>query len=366
MRELTFLPGLELGELFFAQAVEPLLARRFPGLVYSAALLGSGSEVLGFDTPQSMDHDWGPRLQLFLAEADFTAQREAIDAVLSQELPASVAGIPTELAYANHSDGQPERQYAGPIRHSVTIHTPGAFFLDQISLDPVEGLCPADWLVIPEQRLLALTGGRVFHDGLGQLELRRQALRYYPHDLWLYLMAAQWRRIGQEEHFMGRCGQVGDELGSRLIAGRLVRDVMRLAFLQERRYAPYIKWFGTAFQQLRGAGALAPWLQRALEAADWQPRQQALCRAYQLAAQQHNALGLTPVVAPEISAFFDRPFQVLHADRFSEALRAAISDPQVLALPPYLGSVDQFSDSTDLLSNPPGLTRLKSYYEHGS
>ena len=38
----------------------------------------------------------------------------------------------------------------------------------------------------------------------------------------------------------------------RLTAALLVRDVMRLAFLIERQYAPYAKWFGTGFARLDG------------------------------------------------------------------------------------------------------------------
>ena len=32
-------------------------------------------------------------------------------------------------------------------------------------------------------------------------------------ELWLYRLACQWKRISQEEAFMGRCADVGDELG---------------------------------------------------------------------------------------------------------------------------------------------------------
>src|SRR5579863_5216771 len=63
-----FVPGIELARLYHRELVGPLLDRYFPGLAYSAALVGPGSEVLGFDTPRSTDHDWGPRLQVFLAD----------------------------------------------------------------------------------------------------------------------------------------------------------------------------------------------------------------------------------------------------------------------------------------------------------
>jgi len=52
-----FIKGLELSELFYEEAVKPFLVARFPNVAYSAARLGHGSDVLGFDTPQSTDHD---------------------------------------------------------------------------------------------------------------------------------------------------------------------------------------------------------------------------------------------------------------------------------------------------------------------
>lgn len=54
----------------------------------------------------------------------------------------------------------------------------------------------------------------VFHEGLGQLVPVRAGLDRYPHGLWPYLIAGQWQRISLKEAFVGRCGEVGDELGS--------------------------------------------------------------------------------------------------------------------------------------------------------
>ena len=68
----TFIPGIELSRLFFVEAVKPLLEASVPGLLYGAALLGSGSEVLGFDTEMSTDHDWGPRVDIFFVSPSST------------------------------------------------------------------------------------------------------------------------------------------------------------------------------------------------------------------------------------------------------------------------------------------------------
>ena len=64
-----FIQGLELSLLYYLEAVQPILAAQFPNLRYDAALIGSGSEVLGFDTSRSTDHHWGCRVLLFLNDA---------------------------------------------------------------------------------------------------------------------------------------------------------------------------------------------------------------------------------------------------------------------------------------------------------
>ena len=60
-----------------------------------------------------------------------------------------------------------------------------------------------------------------------------------------------------------------------------------------------------------------------------------------------------------VSPFHKRPFEVIHAERFVDALLREIQSPEVLALPEHLGSVDQFTDSTDVL---PYLDRIKQVF----
>jgi len=36
---------------------------------HSATLIGGGSEVLGYDQPRSIDHNWGPRVAIFVQES---------------------------------------------------------------------------------------------------------------------------------------------------------------------------------------------------------------------------------------------------------------------------------------------------------
>ena len=65
-----FISGLELSRQFFAECVQPHMQATFPAVLYDAALIDSGSEVLGFDTSISRDHHWGPRVSLFVSAED--------------------------------------------------------------------------------------------------------------------------------------------------------------------------------------------------------------------------------------------------------------------------------------------------------
>jgi hypothetical protein len=76
----------------------------------------------------------------------------------------------------------------------------------------------------------------------------------------------------------------------------------------------------------------------------------------------HNALGITVPLPTKVSPFHGRPFQVIHGEVFSNTIKATIRDEAVKRIPTDIGSVDQFSDSTDLLENTALRQRLKALY----
>jgi hypothetical protein len=349
----AFVPGLELARRFYFEAVRPALDADFPGLRHSAALIGPGSEVLGFDTEMSTDHHWGPRAMLFLPEEDFAHSKATLTEALRWKLPHSFLGYPTNFSAPDPNDKGVQLMAAtenGPVNHRVECMTIAGFIRYYIEFDIAATPEPADWLSFGEQKLRSIVAGAVFHDDLGLADVRAR-FAYYPRDVWLYMLAAGWARIGQEEHLMWRAGHVGDEIGSALIASRLVRDAMRLCFLMERQYAPYPKWFGTAFMQLTAGPELAPRFQRVLRGQTYQERGAALAAVYEYLAVKHNALGITEPLATTCSHFWSRPFRVIWGDRFADALLAQIGDPAVqrLGRGGPIGGIDQFSDSTDLL-----------------
>jgi hypothetical protein len=79
-------------------------------------------------------------------------------------------------------------------------------------------------------------------------------------------------------------------------------------------------------------------------------------------AEMHNKLQVTEALDTAVRRFHERPYWVIDGDRFVDALRAAIADPEVRALPAHLGSVDQFVDSTDVLDDLSRLRQLRALY----
>jgi hypothetical protein len=334
----AFLPGLELARLFYTEVVAALLSVALSDAPYSVALLGWGSDVQGFDTERSTDHAWGPRLQVFLTSEDYRAHAKQLEEFLDRELPEDFRGYPVRLAFPHGTAPRPW----------VHVESANTYFASVLCADPTDGLSSAEWLMVPTQTLRELTGGRVFHDGTGLLNGYRRTLAWYPDEVWRYVLACQWTRLSQEEAFVGRCGEVGDELGSAVVAARQVRDLMKLCLLMNRVYPPYSKWLGTAFAALPCADVLTPVFTDALAARNWKDRERNLSVAYEFIAKQHNELHLTEPLDTDVRDYFSRPFAVLRAERFAAALLATITDPALRALPP-VGAIDQYVDSTDLI-----------------
>lgn len=341
-----FTPGLELAAGFAREVVSPLLA----DVPHASALLGWGSDVLGYDTPRSTDHGWGPRLQVFVAAGDV----ERAAALVEAGLPQRYRGREVRFGW----DGMRPRS-------QVEVTTWPGWLERQIGFADPQAMSWRDWLLVPQQRLLEVVAGAVFADPGGEVARARAALAWFPDDVHRWLLACQWRRLAQEEPFVQRTAEVGDELGSAVVAARLVREAMRLALLLAGRYAPYFKWLGTAFGRLEHADGLDGHLRRAVRAVDAGGREEALCAAYEALARRQNATSLAEELDPRVRGFHERPARVLDADRFAAACREAVTEPALRALP-LLGSVDQVADSTDLFGSPAACLRLRALYRDGA
>ncbi len=316
--------GLELSRRFYREAVRPILSDRFGDMAHSAALIGPGSEVLGYDDVISRDHHWGPRVLLLVTPEDLH-HRSAIAQALAESLPATFLGFSTSFGPPDAIGvrlPQPAAP-AGAVSHLVEVDSPHGWFQRHLGFDPCQDIPDESWLRCPQQRLLEATAGEVFHDGLGDLEPIRCRLTYFPHHIWLRLLADAWQAFDEEQPFVGRAGLRGDDLGSRIIAARQAQRLMELSLMMARRYIPYSKWLGAALREVTGAAGVGRSLEAALAAPAWEPRQNDLCRAASVAIELHNELRLTEAISPAPQRFHARPFQIVRAGEVAAALRRA-------------------------------------------
>jgi len=268
-----FIPGMQLSEQLYTQIVKEIITRSFPKLKYSAGLIDYGSDVLGYDNEVSKDHQWGPRLSIFLSTSDIIEYGEKLENTLSEQLPQDFLGFSTnfsgtKLDFIRHMEVPVDNR----IKHIIRIHSLEEFFQQHLGLDIQRKFSIENWLYFPQQRLITIRKGKIFHDDLNASKIK-QMLFYYPDDIWFYLLACEWDKISVEESFVGRCGDVSDEIGSTLIANRIIQHIMNICFLQEKQYIPYSKWFGTAFKELKGSIILTPIISEILHSKNWIERQ---------------------------------------------------------------------------------------------
>jgi hypothetical protein len=131
------LSGLALAEAFYVEAVRPIVERVCPRLRHSAARIGQGSEVLGYGDEISQDHDWGPRLELFVDPPDAERHRQPLVQALAEDLPRTFRGYST--SFAPDADGVGvlvETEPGALVTHRVEIHDVGGWCQLMLGFDP--------------------------------------------------------------------------------------------------------------------------------------------------------------------------------------------------------------------------------------
>src|SRR5689334_5038160 len=109
----AFVPGLELAREYWFEIVAPILDAELGRPDRAAALLGDGSDILGFDTEQSTDHGWGPRVIVFLRDDTDRELIRSLARSVSRALPEAFRGYPTTFV----------ARTGEPARHQVLLTT---------------------------------------------------------------------------------------------------------------------------------------------------------------------------------------------------------------------------------------------------
>ena len=358
-----FIKGRDLCRDFFKEIAKPILDKHFPGLPYSAGLLGYGSDILGYDDATSTDHMWGPRFYLFLDKADLHRQ-EDIRAVFSRTFPYTYRGYSVHFTQPDPNDNGVQHAAfitEGPANPLIFFDTPEGYLQSYLGTDGTAALTPADWLSFSEHRLLALSHAEFYRDDLHFAE-KLNAFAAYPEEVRLYLLASNWSLLAEEQAFVKRCADVGDEMGSILACGRIAERLMRLCFLYCSQYAPYSKWFGTAFSRLPIDERVKTAIHAALTAGNITDREQNLVRAQKLVADLHDTFGITKPICAKIQSYFGRDILVIFADRIAEAIAEKLHHTPLAGLP-LIGTFSEVANFTVLSDDPALRNRIRNFYK---
>ena len=357
-----FIKGLDLCEQFYRDVAKPILSKHFSSIKHSAGLIGYGSDVLGFDDEISTDHMWGPRFYLFLSEKDIALKNEILD-VFAKEFPYEYKGYSVNFSAPDLNDGgvrHPEFISNGLVSPLVFIHTMSEYLNAYLGVSNFDNLSELDWLAFSEHRLLALTSGKLFLDELNVHDLLGK-FNFYPESVKLFLIASNWSLIAEEQAFVRRCYDVGDELGSILACSRIAERLMRLSFLYCNRYAPYSKWFGKAFGLLSIDKIIKTTILNAVTAMNIEDRENKIVLAQKLVADLHNELRITEFVNVDIESYFGRNIKVIFADKLFDAVAKRLKGTP-LADYPFIGTMSEVSNFVTLSDEPKYIENIKALY----
>ncbi|HLJ54628.1 MAG TPA: DUF4037 domain-containing protein [Chthonomonadaceae bacterium] len=224
---------------FFREIVLPIVERELPDVAAHTAfgLFGYGSEAYGLDDAYSRDHHFGLRIDALMPAELFAARRDGLLRVVGARLPSSYRG---HALRSGHIAG------AGLAPDSLP-----AFLARTIGLErPPQTY--AEWLGIPEEDILHVTNGEVWHDPDGRFTAVRAAFAaYYPEPVRLRRIAHLCRYFsGMGTYALKRALLRGDAFYATTRFATAIRLGVQLAFLLDRRYAPYDKWLIAHFAWL--------------------------------------------------------------------------------------------------------------------
>ncbi|MCH5320986.1 MAG: DUF4037 domain-containing protein [Eubacterium sp.] len=284
---------------------------------------------------------------------------------MAENLPYEYMGYSVNFTDPDPNDcgvQHPKFINSGKVNPLIFIQTFNEFLNDEIGTADLDSITPLDWLVFSEHRLLSLVCGKLFVD---KLNIREQTakIKYYPDDVKLYLIASQWELISSEQAFVKRCGEVGDEIGSQIICARIAERLMRLCFLYKGKYAPYSKWFGTAFNKLGIDESIKAKINAALQATDLIERENNLVEAQALVADLHNASGLTDKVDYSVEFYFGRDIKVIFADKFVDATIEKLKGT-VFENIPLIGTMSQFGGLSSFADEKQFYNQIKKLYDN--
>ena len=241
--------GIDAARRWYEEAGAPMLERGFGDVSARIAVgrAGHGSECFGYDDEISRDHDYFTGFQLWITEEDersFGFRLERAYARLRKEFPPNGDAASTGSSrFGEAEDG---------------VMTIGDFYRRHLGF-PGAPENWRQWLYTPDHAFAEAVNGAVFRDDSGVFSGIRGTIRTgMPEDVRRKKIAARavfMAQSGQYNYL--RCLRHGEPGAAALALDEFVRNAASMAFLLNRRFAPYYKWVFRAMRDLPKLGGLS-------------------------------------------------------------------------------------------------------------
>lgn len=247
--------ALELGRCFFDEIAKPIIEQENPVILELGAIgrFGWGSECLMMDDKISQDHHWGPSINILLPDNFLGGLDDDAFVGIRNKMPEEFMGYRLEAAHV----GVPGFAFEGI--DAFLNKTIGRTTAPETSVQ---------WLEIPEEDIVHVTNGEVWHDSRGEFtEIRNALQEYYPDQVWKRRMAHNCRYVsGMGIYAVHRALLRNNIPFVNTAFGRTIKLTMELVFMLNRTYYPYDKWLYPMFCELpRLAPAVAPLIIKACD-----------------------------------------------------------------------------------------------------
>ncbi len=199
--------------------------------------MGDGSECYGFDDEISQDHDFGPRIFIWLTEKAYNLFGNEVSRIIKTR-PKSFLGYDgvNSSLYGNDREG---------------VYEINSFYKRFIGLDKAP-ITLSQWRFLPEINLSLATNGEVFYDGPGEFTKYRSILSSgYPEDIKLKKMAARCMKAAQSGQYnYSRSVRRNENVASLLALNEFIDASASLVFLLNNSYKPFYKWMHRGLKKL--------------------------------------------------------------------------------------------------------------------
>lgn len=250
--------NMERCKAFYERYGALMIHKNFPDFEdrIAVGLVGEGSDCFGYDDTISMDHDYGVGFCMWLTDADY----ERIGAELQAKYENLVASKADEFMVMNkgavdrivnkNMDGR-----RGAMRISEFYENILGVRINKEAKNAKEILSEQGYLFTTDENLATVTNGMLFRDDLGEFKKIRESLKaYYPQKVWMLKLAKELHNFAQyAQSNYARMMVRKDYVTANLCVAKGMESAMQIAYLLNKKYAPYYKWMQKGLLKLNGA-----------------------------------------------------------------------------------------------------------------